>query len=221
VTRLSLIFAAAALAVPATAHAGPIGLQAFAAVDFNAFAASKTYDAIFGSSTIPGYGGGADITGVWKDLFIRVDFTSISKTGSRVFVDSGQVFNLNEPAKLTERPIQIGVGWRFVPKRPKSRSKAAPKLVPYAGGGLLIESYKVEYTASPDLNESETFTGGTVFGGVEYSITKVLFVGGEAQYRFLPNALQSTQASSAAAVYGETNGGGFTGRILIGVKLGK
>jgi hypothetical protein len=213
VTRLSLFFAAVALAVPTTAHAGPIGLQAFAAIDFNAFAASKTYNAIFGSSMIPGYGGGADITGLWKNLFVRVDFTNISKTGSRVFVDSGQVFKLNEPAKLTERPIQVGVGWRFVMKN--------PKLVPYAGGGVLIESYKVEYSLSPDLNESETFTGGTVFGGVDYAITKVLFVGGEAQYRFLPNALQSTAASSAASVYGETDGGGFTGRIVVGVKLGK
>jgi hypothetical protein len=213
VTRLSLIFAAAALAVPATAHAGPIGLQAFAAVDFNVFSASQTYKAIFGSSTIPGYGGGADVTGLWKNLFVRVDFTSIAKSGSRVFVDGGQVFNLNEPAKLTEKPIQVGVGWRFVTK--------GAKYAPYVGGGVLIESYKVEYSVAPDLNESETFTGGTVFGGVDYSITKVLFVGGEAQYRFLPNALQSNLASSAANLYGETDGGGFTGRIVVGVKFGK
>lgn len=214
VTRLSLIFAAASLAVPVTAHAGPIGLQAFAAIDFNVFSASKTYNAIFGSSTIPGYGGGADVTGLWKNLFVRVDFTNISKSGSRVFIDTGgQIFNLNQPAKLTERPIQVGAGWRFVMKN--------AKYAPYLGGGLLIESYKVEYSLSPDLNESETFTGGTIFGGVDYSITKILFVGGEAQYRFLPNALQSSLASSAAHFYNETNGGGFTGRIVIGVKLGK
>jgi hypothetical protein len=49
----------------------------------------------------------------------------------------------------------------------------------------------------------------------------VLFVGGEAQYRILPNALQSSLASSAAHLYGETEGGGFTGRIVVGVKFGK
>ncbi len=213
-SRLTLTFALAALAVPSMARAGgPIGAQAFAAIDFNAFTASKTYKAVFGSSTIPGYGGGVDITGLTKNLFIRFDATSISKTGSRVFVDSGQVFPLNEPAKLSLKPIEIGAGWRFVTKN--------AKFVPYVGGAVLIETYKVDYTDSPDLNESQTFTGGTVFGGVDYAITKILFVGGEAQFRILPNALQSSLASSAAHAYGETDGGSFTGRVVIGVKFGK
>ncbi len=219
-SRLTLMFAAAALAVPSIARAGgPLGAQAFAAIDFNTFSASQTYKAIFGSSTIPGYGGGADITGVWKNLFVRVDVTRISKDGSRVFIDSGQVFQLNEPAKLTLTPIEIGAGWRFVTKNKKTR-KVNP-YTPYIGGAALIESYKVVYSLSPDLNESQTFTGGTIFGGVDYAITKVLFVGGEAQYRILPNALQSSLVSSAANAFGETDGGGFTGRFVIGVKFGK
>ena len=104
-SRLTVMFAAAALAVPSVARAGdpPIGLQAFAAIDFNHFAASKTYNAIFGSSSIPGYGGGADITNIWKQVFIRVAVTRVSKTGSRVFVDSGQVYQLNQPAQLLDR----------------------------------------------------------------------------------------------------------------------
>jgi|SRR5215471_1623682 len=214
-SRVTVLFAAAALAVPSLARAGdpPLGVQAFAAIDFNVFSASKTYDAIFGSSTIPGYGGGADVTGLWKNLFIRFDVTRVTKTGSRVFVDGGQVFNLNQPAKLSLTPIQIGAGWRFVTKN--------VKFTPYAGGGVLIQPYRVEYSLSPDLNESETFTGGTIFGGVDYAISKVLFVGGEGQFRILPNALQSSLASSAANAYNETNGGGFTGRIVIGVKFGK
>jgi len=214
-SRVTVLFAAAALAVPSLARAGdpPLGVQAFAAVDFNAFSASKTYQAIFGSSTIPGYGGGANVTGLWKNLFVRFDVTRITKTGSRVFVDGGQVFNLNQPAKLTQTPIQIGAGWRFVTK--------SVKLTPYAGGGVLIQPYTVAYSLSPDLNESETFTGGTIFGGVDYAITKVLFVGGEAQVRILPNALQNSLASSVANAYNETSGGGFTGRIVFGVKFGK
>lgn len=213
-SRLTVMVALAVLAVPSIARAGgPIGAQAFAAIDFNAFSASKTYKAIFGSSTIPGYGGGADVTGLWKNLFIRFDVTSISKTGSRVFVDSGQVFTLNEPAKLTLRPIQIGAGWRFVTKD--------MKFTPYVGGAALIALYKVDYSLSPDLNESQTFTGGTIFGGVDYAITKIVFVGGEAQFRILSNALQSSLASSAANAFGETAGGSFTGRVVVGVKFGK
>jgi hypothetical protein len=212
-----VVFAAAVLAVPSVARAGdpPIGLQAFAAIDFNSFAASKTYKAIFGSSTIPGFGGGADITGLGtKNLFVRVAFTRVSKTGSRVFVNGTDVFKLNnEPAKLSLTPIEIGAGWHFLIK--------GSKLTPYAGGGVLIEQYKVDYATSSDLNESQTFTGGDIFGGVQYAITKVLILGGEAQFRILPNALKSDLASSAANAYGETQGGGFTGRITIGVKFGK
>jgi opacity protein-like surface antigen len=214
VSRLTVLFAAAALAVPSLARAGdpPIGVNAFAAIDFNSFAASKTYKAVFDSSMIPGYGGGADIT--FGNLFVRVAFTSVSKTGSRVVVNGSDVFKLNnEPAKLSLKPIEIGGGWQF-------RIKGS-KLTPYAGGGVLIEPYKVDYATSPDLNESETFTGGDVFGGAQYAISKVLFVGGEAQYRILPNALKSDLASSAANAFGETQGGGFTGRITIGVKFGK
>jgi hypothetical protein len=214
-SRLTVMFAAAALAVPSVARAGdpPIGLQAFAAIDFNHFAASKTYNAIFGSSSIPGYGGGADITNIWKQVFIRVAVTRVSKTGSRVFVDSGQVYQLNQPAQLTLTPIEIGAGWRFVMKD--------RRLSPYAGGGVLIEPYSVVYSESTDLNESETFKGGVFFGGVDFAITKVLFVGGEAQLRTLPNALQSALASSAANAFNETHGGGFTLRLLVGVKFGK
>ena len=220
-SRLTLILAAAALAVPSLARAGDppvgggthLGIQAFAAVDFNEFAASKTYKAVFGSSSIPGYGGGADIINIWSHLFVRVAVTHLNKTGSRVYVDAGQVFTLNEPAKLTLTPVEIGGGWRFVTKN--------PRFTPYAGGGVLIESYKVAYSLSPDLDESETFTGGDFFGGIDLAITKVLFVGGEAQFRALPSALQSTSASSVANIYNEKDGGGFTARIVIGVKFGK
>lgn len=215
-SRVIPIVAAAVLAVPSVARAGdpPVGVHAFAAIDFNSFAASKTFDAIFGSSSIPGYGGGADITGLWRNAFVRVAVTRISKTGSRVFVNGTDVFKLNgEPAKLTLTPIEVGGGWRFQMKR--------SKLTPYLGGAAFVEQYKVVYSTSPDLNESETFTGGDVFGGVEYAITKVLVVGGEAQFRLLPDALKSDLASSVANVYNEKQGGGFTVRVTIGVRFGK
>src|SRR5262249_29702145 len=101
-TRLTLIFAAAALAVPSSVRAGepPVGVHAFAAIDFNQFAASNTFRAIFGSATIPGYGGGADITDLWQHIFLRVAVTHLTKNGTRVFVDNSQVFKLNQPAKL-------------------------------------------------------------------------------------------------------------------------
>jgi len=214
ISRAIPYVAAAVLVFPAVARAGdpPIGAKAFAAIDFNSFSASHTFNAIFGSTQIPGYGGGVDVTGLWSNLFFRFAVTSAKKTGTRVFVDNSQVFKLNQPAKLSLTPIEIGAGWRFAGKS---------KLTPYAGGGAIYEPYKVTYTQSSDLDESQSFTGGVVFGGVDYAMTKVLNVGGEAQYRTLPNALKSDLSSSVAHVFHETNLGGFTGRITFGVKFGK
>jgi hypothetical protein len=213
-SRLTMICAATALVVPSVARAGdpPVGVHAFAAIDFNQFAASNTFRAIFNSATIPGYGGGADITGLWRQLFLRVAFTRLTKDGTRVFVDNSQVFKLNEPAKLSMTPIELGGGWRFA---------TGSRFTPYAGGGALITKYRVTYTLSPDLNESQSFNGGVVFGGVDVGITKILTVGGEAQYRALPNALKSDLTSSAANAFGEKNLGGLTGRITFGVRFGK
>ncbi len=212
--RVTPLVAAAMLAFPAVARAGgpPIGAKAFAAVDFNSFSASQTFNAIFASTQIPGYGGGVDVTGLWSNLFFRVAVTTVKKTGTRVFVDGSQVFKLNEPAKLSLTPVEVGAGWRFAGKS---------KLTPYVGGGGLFVPYKVDYTQASDLNESQSFTGGLVFGGVDYAITKVLNVGGEAQYRTVPNALKSDLSSSVAHAFHETDLGGFTGRITFGVKFGK
>src|SRR5713226_6520770 len=131
-SRLTIIFAAAALAVPSVVHAGgpPVGVHAFAAIDFNQFAASNTFRAIFASATIPGYGGGADVTDVWSHLFFRVAVTHLTKNGTRVFVDNSQVFKLNEPVKLSMTPIEVGAGWRF-PMGRRSR------VTSYGGGGAL------------------------------------------------------------------------------------
>ncbi|HTM23739.1 MAG TPA: hypothetical protein VL225_01020 [Vicinamibacterales bacterium] len=216
-----LAFTAAALtvALPCAAagpwtparRPGPV-FHAYAAVDLDIFNASQTFDAVVGSSHLPAYGGGVDVTDIWKHLFIRVAVTHLSKKGGRVFVDSGQVFPLGIPLTLTMTPIEIGGGWRFAGKRPS-------RFAPYAGGAALIVPYK-ETSAFGDAadNVSQSFTGAAVFAGVEASVTRSITVGGEAQFRAIPNALGTAGASQA---YNETDLGGVTARVTIGVKLGR
>src|SRR5215216_586056 len=90
----------AALAGPASAQPSSppskppsIGLRGYAALDANMMAATKSFEAAFGTAQMTAFGGGAEID-VWKQLFVRIAGTRARKTGTRVFVDSGEVFDL-------------------------------------------------------------------------------------------------------------------------------
>ena len=63
-----------------------IGVRGFVSFDLNAMAAVDTFDAVLGSARLTALGGGGEVTGLWKGLFVRVDGSSMTKTGSRVLV---------------------------------------------------------------------------------------------------------------------------------------
>jgi opacity protein-like surface antigen len=205
---------------------GP-GLHAYAAVDFEIFDASKTFDAVLGTSRLPAYGGGVDVTDIWKHVFVRVAVTHLSKKGSRVFVDGGQVFPLGIPLTVTLTPIEIGGGWRFTPKAPSPRAgrprpAAHTRVVPYLGASALLVVFKqVSEFADASENPSNTLTGASAFGGVEVEVHKNVVVGGEAQYRIVPNALGKGGVSDVSAAYNETDLGGITFRVTVGIKFGR
>ena len=67
--------------------------------------------------------------------------------------------------------------------------------------------------AGDDVDES--FKGFTVFGGIDLRIAKMIFAGFEAQYRGVPDAIGTAGASQA---FGETDLGGFTARVLLGIR---
>ncbi|HEY3886362.1 MAG TPA: hypothetical protein VGL62_14205, partial [Vicinamibacterales bacterium] len=114
-------------AAPPARKAQP-GLRLYAAIDFDELAATKSFNAVLGTSHVVAFGAGADITDVWKHLFVRIAVTRASKDGSRVFVDDGQVFSLNSPITIAWTPIEAGAGWRFQRGRPGRRT-----ITPYVG----------------------------------------------------------------------------------------
>jgi len=198
--------AAAQTARPPSGSSGSsIGIRGYAAIDFTSPAASKSFDAVFGSSQTTSFGGGAEID-VWQHLFVRFALTHAKRTGTRVFVDdTGQVFPLNIPLTVTMTPIEGAAGWRFA-----TRSR----FTPYIGGGIV----SLGYQETPDFAQAgdvvnERYTGGEGFGGVDVAIAKGFFVGGEAQFRHIgvPDA-----SSSVMHQFSETDIGGFTARVLIG-----
>jgi hypothetical protein len=110
-----------------------------------------------------------------------------------------------------------GQGTRPTPAQAVAAAAARPpRAVPYIGGGLLMMAYREtsDFALAGD-NVDDSFKGYTLFGGIDVRVTKLLFVGAEAQYRGIANALGQSGASLAFA---ETNLGGFTARVLIGVK---
>jgi hypothetical protein len=184
----------------------PIGVRAYFAGDINAMAAQNSFQAIVGSSTLMGLGGGVDVLRVWKDLFIRGAVTHTSKDGSRAFVFDGQAISLNIPMKVSMTPIETGGGWRF----------PSPRVTPYAGGAAIFAHYSETSTfAGSGDNVSETKVGYSGFGGVDFTLSKWVMAGVEAQYRSVPNAIGTGGVSQD---FGETNLGGFSVRVMFGIK---
>jgi len=221
---------AAAVAVPAFAQAtgtssstqksslsvrpsGPkpkIAIRAFGVFDVETMTASQSFDAVTGSSTLIGYGGGADVVNLPGHLFVRGAFMTAPASGERAFVLDGSVFSTGVAIDVGVRTIELGGGFRM----PVGKSR---KVAPYVGGGLLLVTYtetSATATALEDVNES--FTGYAVQGGLDFALSKWVYAGVEGQYRIVPNALGDGGVSK---LYGETDLGGFAIRVMVGVNL--
>jgi len=191
------------ITAPASAQ---VGVGAYFAFDLDAMAAQKSFDAVLGTSNLKGFGGGVDVLNVWKGLFIRAAVTHASKEGNRAFVFNGQAISLGVPIKVSMTPVEIDGGWRFF---------TASRVMPYVGGGLVLMRYSEKSTfASSDENVSQTNRGFIVLGGVEVALSRWFMTGVEAQYRRIPDALG---AAGVSQDFGETDLGGFTARVLLGI----
>lgn len=232
IASLIVLTAALAISVPAAAQATgasssrqrnpstpkpaapkpKMNVRAFGAFDVESMAASKTFDAVTGSSVMFGYGGGAEIVNLWKHLFVRGDYTTASSTGARAFAFGNDVVSTGIPITVRLGTTEIGGGWR-IPMRKHL------KYTPYLGGALLFVQHSEKSDFATDTeNISDSATGYSVLGGVDIELQKRWYLTGEAQYRFLPNAIGATDVSKMT---GETDLGGFVGRVMIGYNLKK
>jgi hypothetical protein len=202
-----LVLAAPAGSAAAQTYSPPgpsIGIRGFGVIDGNAVAASRSFDAIFGSKQATGAGGGVEVD-LWQHLFVRVAATRIQRTGTRVFVDNGEVFPLGIPLALTMTPIEAGGGWRFASKS---------RFTPYVGAAYVSLGYQeTSDFAQAGETVNERYTGAEGFGGLEVGIWRGLFAGGEVQYRHVGVPAVSTSVMSQ---FNESDLGGFTARVLFG-----
>ena len=187
----------------------PVGFRVFGLVDTNFMAAKDTFDATVGSSMLIGYGGGIDVTNLWRGLFVRGAVSFMSADGERVAVVGDEVIPLGIDLHVSMRPIEIGAGWRV----PTGRRQ---QVTPYVGGGLLMLGYKEtgEFASAGD-DSDESFTGSFLMGGIDFAVGRRFSVGFEGQYRMVPDAIGTGGVSAA---FDEDNLGGFTFRAMFGFR---
>lgn len=169
------------------------------------FAASDSFDAITGSSVGLMYGGGGGI-GFSNGLFFQAGVERYKETGQRVFVSNNQIFDLGIPNTIEIMPVQFTAGYR---------QGGDASVVAYVGGGAGVYLFKERAElGSPGDEVDEQHVSYHILGGVEYPLISWLWLGGEGQYTWVPDAIGSQGIS---AQFDEKDLGGFALRVKLSV----
>ena len=216
---VSAFLVAAAWAPPAAAQ---VTARGFVQASHLRFAASRSIEATTGSPTGFAYGGGGQMGIGW--LFVQGSVERYEAAGRRVFVLDDRVFDLGIPNRVTITPVQLTAGYR-----------AGGRVAGYGGGGFGMYRFAESApfgprSGSPDAapegamvpplgppyggDARETHRSWHVLGGVETALLSWLWIGGEGQWAWVPDALG---AGGVSAAFDETDLGGFTLRLKLSV----
>lgn len=187
-----------ALAAHGASAQSAIRVGGYFGMSSHSLAASQTFDAVAGKSSVAGFEAGGNVDGLWRALFVDVGFSRQKIEGQRVFRSGGTTYGLGVPLTVTMTPLDISAGWRF----PLGR------LRPYAGAGVTMLSYseKSDFAdAGDDVGERKL--GATILGGVDVPIMSRIRVGGVIRYRSVGGLLGLGGISQD---FGEDNAGGLS-----------
>jgi hypothetical protein len=204
-TTVMAILVANCLGAGAASAQSNVGARAYVTYGPSFFSAADSFEAVAGSSRQEGWGGGGQVTGLWRGLFLDVAVAQQTIDGERVFVSAGTVYRLGIPLTVRVRPVDVAAGWRFL----------ANRISPYVGGGLTVVSYRETSPfadAGDDVRDQQP--GALVLGGVDVAVARWLFVGGEVRYRVADGILGVGGASQA---FGEDDLGGVSTAFRISV----
>jgi opacity protein-like surface antigen len=195
----------AATAATATAEDRPpaISIRPFFLFAEQSFAAVDTFDATFGHSYGPFFGGGGQV--VIHDRFvIEVGASRFQEDGQRAFLSNGISYPLGIPLTATITPIEITGGYRF---------HLGPRVRPYVAGGFGSWSYKETSSLSdPDENVDTRHAGWVVNGGAEFRLQRWIGLAVDVEYTHVPGILGQGGISQQA---GESDLGGVAGRVKV------
>ena len=200
------VLAQAQPAPPRAAGAPPaIRVRGFFEAGGRTFTASKSFEAVLGSSAGPIFGaGGAVLLG--RNLFVSFGVSRFQRDGERVVVFEDEAFPVGIDTTVSVVPIELSAGWRFAnPQR---------TVTPYLGGGMAWHKYR-ETSEFADAAEDAEFTkmGFQLLGGAEWRVGRWLGIAGEAGWMSVPDAF--TEPSGAAAAFGEDDLGGAVFRVKV------
>jgi len=195
------------MAAAAAAQDDPpsVSLRPFVMGTEQAFAAVNTFEAVFGQSRQPFFGGGLQVVFGGR-YYVDATASRFKKTGERAFRNGGKNFGLGLPLTAEITPFEITGGYRF-PLR------GVHALVPYAGAGYGTYAYKETSPSSdPDENVNVRHGGFIAAGGLEFRVQRWIGVGIDAQYTHIPGVLGSGGISKDA---GEKDLGGLAARFRL------
>lgn len=193
-------------AAPAAAQDPPaVSIRPFAMVTEQSFAAITTFDAAFGQTVLPFFGGGLQVV-VHDGFFAELSASRFQKTGTRAYISGGKAFSLNIPLTATITPLEISGGYRF-------RLRQLPRVRPYAAVG--VGSYAYEESSSFDQagdGLSTRHLGYLLNGGAEFRLHDWVGLGVDVQYSHIPGILGNGGVSQQA---GEQDLGGIAARFKL------
>jgi opacity protein-like surface antigen len=192
------------LAAPAAAQDGPaLSIRPFAFGTIQAFTAVDTFNAVFGRSYDPFFGGGVQVV-VHDRFIVELAASRFKQTGQRAFISNGQSFRLGIPLTATLIPFEVTAGYRF---------KISPRMRPYVAAG--VGTYK--YTETSSFSEAGEDTdvrhaGFVANGGADFRVHPWVSIGADVQYTRITGIIGSAGVSRQA---GETDLGGVAARLKL------
>lgn len=199
------LLVACAFAAPVGAQDDPpdLSIRPFVFATEQSFAAIDTFDATFGRSYEPFFGGGGQV--LFHDrVFVEISASRFKKTGQRAFRSGGKNFELGIPLTATITPLEVTGGYRF---------HFWPRVRPYIAAG--VGSYAYQETASfanagDDVDVRHA--GYVANGGAEFRLHRWVGLGIDVQYTHVPGILGQGGISQQA---GENDLGGVAARVKL------
>ena len=201
-----LLLIGLALAAPVAAQSdSSLAIRPFVLVTEQSFAAVDTFDATFGKSYFPFFGGGVEVV-VHDKFFVDVTASRFRQDGTRAYRSGGKTFSLGIPLTATITPLEFTGGYRFQLGRHTG-------IRPYISAG--IGSYAYQETSSfadAGDNVDTRKTGFVVNGGAEFRVSTWVRLAADVQYSHVPGILGQGGISQQA---GETDLGGVAARFKL------
>jgi opacity protein-like surface antigen len=180
-----------------------VSVRPFALATMEWMAASHTFDAVFGASHEPFWGGGVQVA-LRDGIYVEIGVSRFMKTGQRAIDFNGQAIPLGIPLTATITPVELTAGYRV---------RRWPRVIPYGGVGVSRYHYiETSDFAEAGDNVDTARVGYLLVGGVEFRLHRWVGVGVDAQYTHVTGILGSAGLSQE---FGEDNIGGTALRVKV------